>query len=142
MDIVIALILDPKGNLLIARRPSHVDCGGLWEFPGGKREAGETRESALIREVAEECGVTIAVGPLMTTAVHHVGNQSRNLFFYGCTLLEGTPIPRSATDLRWVSLSALNTYPFPEANQPLIKRLAASGERPQWLAEGHKDSSA
>src|SRR5690348_11765277 len=86
---VSAALIFRQGKILIARRPADTHLGGLWEFPGGKREPDETFEQCLAREVQEELGVKIAVGELFETVSHRYAEKSVRLKFFACRLLDG-----------------------------------------------------
>lgn len=114
-----------EGRLLIAQRHADSHLGGLWEFPGGKREPGETFEQALARELHEELGVRVEVGDLVEEVTHSYPAKTVRLRFYVCRLLEGEPSAIGCNDLRWISRKQLSAFPFPEADAHLLKQLSA-----------------
>lgn len=122
-DIVVAVISDAQGRLLIARRPETAMLGGLWEFPGGKIEKGETLEQALIREIREELGVQIAIRRDFMVLKHAYSHFKITLHAYLCDLESGNPEPRSSSELRWVLPQQLADFPFPKANRRLTVAL-------------------
>lgn len=118
-------LIDPDNRVLIARRPAGKAMAGLWEFPGGKLEPGETPEACLIRELEEELGVTTwksCLAPL-TFASHGYEGFHLLMPLYVCRKWEGTPIAREHTALKWVRARSLRDYEMPEADAPLIPAL-------------------
>lgn len=123
VEVAIAIIWK-EGRYLITRRKSDVHLADLWEFPGGKRMAGETLEACLLREVEEELGVQVKIEKLFCRLEHDYADGTVILQGYLCRLVTGNPKPLASQELRWVLPSALLSYPFPEANVSLINRLA------------------
>ena len=121
--IVVAIISDDKDRLLIARRPENAMLGGLWEFPGGKLEAGESMEQAIMREVEEELGIQIAVQREYMKLNHAYSHFKITMHAFMCIHLSGDPIPKASTDIRWVEPSQLGDFPFPKANRKLTLAL-------------------
>ncbi|WP_102106517.1 8-oxo-dGTP diphosphatase MutT [Oceaniglobus roseus] len=116
------LLVDPDGRVLLAQRPEGKSMAGLWEFPGGKVEAGETPEAALIRELQEELGIDTwqsCLAPL-TFASHSYDDFHLLMPLFVCRKWKGTPRPRENQVLKWVSVAALRDYPMPPADKPLI----------------------
>jgi 8-oxo-dGTP diphosphatase len=124
IDVVGGLVRDAAGRYLITqrRRGSHLE--GLWEFPGGKIEAGESPEAALRRELTEELGATFTVGKLFETVRWEYPDRSVLLRFYDCTLESGTVEPREGQAMAWVDPTDLPQYDFPPADRELIARLS------------------
>jgi mutator protein MutT len=122
---VVAAIVHRNGKILITRRLDHVHLAGLWEFPGGKVEAGESWEGALLREIREELGMEIAVGPEIFTIEHDYPTRSVRLHFFSCTVIRGEPQALDVSDLRWVTPAQLADFEFPPADAELIKKLIA-----------------
>lgn len=122
---VSAALVFHDGKLLITQR--HVDShlGGLWEFPGGKREAGETFEQCLVREIREEMGVEISVGELFEEIFHAYPEKSVRLKFFICKLLSGEPQPLDCAAVKWIGLSELAAHEFPAADARLLEKLRA-----------------
>jgi 8-oxo-dGTP diphosphatase len=124
-----AALIDPDGRVLIAKRPPDKAMAGLWEFPGGKIEAGETPEQALIRELAEELGIMVKEPCLapFTFASHSYDRFHLLMPLYLCRRWEGTPVPREHTSIKWVRPRDLiadpHTYPMPAADLPLLPML-------------------
>lgn len=119
-------LLDADNRVLIAQRPPGKAMAGLWEFPGGKVEPGETPEDAVIREMAEELGVTVTkpcLAPL-TFASFDYPEFHLLMPLYVCRRWEGTPVAREHSALKWVRAKRLRDYPMPPADEPLISHLA------------------
>lgn len=122
---VAAGVIVQDGRVLIAQRAATAHLGGLWEFPGGKRRAGETPEDCVAREIAEELGVTVRVGPRIAERVHAYPDRTVHLCFYVCEITSGLPVARGCAAFAWVAPAELKRYPFPEANAWLVDGLAA-----------------
>ncbi len=122
-----AALVDAEGRILVQQRPPGGSLAGLWEFPGGKIEPGETPEAALMRELAEELGVTIAIDALTPATFASAGLGARHLvmLIYLCRDWDGEPKPLHASDLRWCSIAELGDLPMPPADVPLIPLIAA-----------------
>ncbi len=115
-------LIDADGRVLLAQRPEGKSMAGLWEFPGGKVEAGETPEAALIRELDEELGIDTwesCLAPL-TFASHSYGDFHLLMPLFACRKWKGTPQPREGQTLKWVRANKLREYPMPPADIPLI----------------------
>jgi A/G-specific adenine glycosylase len=121
-EIVVAVIAR-DGQYLIGKRPSAGLLGGLWEFPGGKVEAGESHQAALVRECREELGVEVKTGGLIATVQHAYTHLRVTLNVYRCTLVKGTPKPRRHAELCWVSPGHFDNYAFPKANHKFLDLL-------------------
>ena len=118
-------LIDPDGRVLLAQRPEGKSLAGLWEFPGGKVEAGETPEAALIRELEEEIGINTwesCLAPL-TFASHSYEDFHLLMPLFACRKWSGIPQPKEGQTLKWVRSDALNTMPMPPADVPLISVL-------------------
>lgn len=126
-DIHVAAAIIIKGsNVLIARRPIDKHKGGYWEFPGGKVEPSETAKQALIREIAEEVNIRIQSAELFKEINYTYPEKSVHLHFFKCELFTGEAHGVEGQEIRWVKLSALSQYQFPEANQPIVDMLVAN----------------
>jgi 8-oxo-dGTP diphosphatase len=114
-------LLDREGAVLIAKRPEGRPLAGLWEFPGGKVEAGEEPEEALIRELHEELGIDIAKRDLMplTFASHAYPDFHLFMPVYLCRRWQGSVAPHEGQELLWVKPDALRLYDMPPADEPL-----------------------
>ncbi|MEO1721422.1 MAG: (deoxy)nucleoside triphosphate pyrophosphohydrolase [Pseudomonadota bacterium] len=117
-----AALIDPDGRVLLAQRPEGKAMAGLWEFPGGKVEAGETPEACLIRELSEELGVSTVESCLapMTFASHSYEDFHLLMPLYACRKWEGMARAREGQRLAWARKGALRDYPMPAADLPLI----------------------
>jgi mutator protein MutT len=111
------------GKLLITQRPPGSHLGGLWEFPGGKREAGESFEECLRRELAEELGIEVQVYELAADLTHHYPERSVHLKFYRCRWLRHEPRAILCHDWAWVGPEQLPDYRFPAADARLLEKL-------------------
>ena len=120
---VAAALIEQDGRFLIARRKEGVHLEGLWEFPGGKCEAGESFESCLQRELLEELGVEITQPQLFMTHHHEYLENSVELKFFFCTILRGRPTPLGCAELCWVPVYELHRYEFPPADLPVLRCL-------------------
>jgi len=115
-------LIDVDGRVLLAQRPEGKSMAGLWEFPGGKIEAGETPEAALIRELHEELGINTwssCLAPL-TFASHSYNNFHLLMPLFACRKWQGTPVAKEGQTLKWVRPNNLRDYPMPPADIPLI----------------------
>ena len=123
--VVACALIDPDGRVLIAQRPEGRSMAGLWEFPGGKIEADERPESALIRELKEELAIEVneaCLAPFIF-ASHAYPDFHLLMPLYVCRRWEGTPRAVDATALKWVHPRDLASYPMPAADIPLIPML-------------------
>lgn len=115
-----------KGDkVLIAKRPQDKHQGGLWEFPGGKIENGESAEEALIRELKEELDLTIGEPELFQEIRFEYPEKNVHLSFYRIDKFEGNEKGNENQEIRWVDIGELKHYLFPKANQPVVSRLLA-----------------
>jgi len=109
---------------LIARRQSGDHQGGRWEFPGGKRHHGESIADCLKREMLEEVGIEIQVGPLWRALTHVYPDRRVSLYFHFCDLVRGTPTPIQCDELRWIVPALLRDHPFVDGDLPVLPDLA------------------
>ena len=116
---VSAALIFRDGKLLITQRHEKSHLGGLWEFPGGKVEAGETFEQCLVREL----GLEISVGELFEEVSSAYPEKSVRLKFFICKLLSGEPQPLDCAAMKWVEKSGLATHEFPAADAHLLEKL-------------------
>ena len=122
IDVAVGIVIKNK-QVFLAKRSSKQHQGGLWEFPGGKREPEERPVDALIRELKEEVGIT----PLQTTffesIVHDYGDKKVQLHFFLIESFDGTERGAEGQLTKWVPVSELNNYSFPKANVPIVAQL-------------------
>jgi 8-oxo-dGTP diphosphatase len=120
--VVAVALIDADGRVLLAQRPAGKSLAGLWEFPGGKVEQGETPEAALIRELQEELGIDTWASCLapLTFASHAYADFHLLMPLFACRRWEGTPQSREGQTLKWVKPNELRDYPMPPADIPLI----------------------
>jgi 8-oxo-dGTP diphosphatase len=115
-------LVDADNRILLAQRPEGKSLAGLWEFPGGKVEAGETPEETLVRELEEELGVVTKIACLapLTFASHTYETFHLLMPLYICRRFEGIPQGQEGQAIKWVKAKALRDYPMPPADEPLI----------------------
>lgn len=120
--VVAAALTDGAGRVLVQQRPPGRQMAGLWEFPGGKLEPGETPEAALVRELAEELGITLAPADLTpaTFASAPLGDRHLLLLLYVCRTWTGEPQALDAVALRWATPDEMRVLPMPLADAPFV----------------------
>jgi len=123
MKKVTAAIIKDKNRLLIAKRHSKDPLGGKWEFPGGKIEPGETPQVCLVREIKEELGVDVEIGPFYDDNVYSSQDHDIHLLFYWAEVINGEVIPVVHDDLKWITIEELANFDFAPADIPIVKRL-------------------
>jgi A/G-specific adenine glycosylase len=121
--VAVGVIYDRRGRILIDKRKPHGLLGGLWEFPGGKTEPGESLEAALRREVAEELGIRIRILRPLTVVDHAYSHFRVRLHAFECRHVTGTPRCIACADVKWVSPTSLKRYAFPTANRKVLQAL-------------------
>jgi len=121
VHVAAAAIFDDQGRVLISRRPAHVHQGGLWEFPGGKFEPGETAAHALRRELHEELGISVQTARPLIQVVHDYPDKAVWLDVWRVDDFAGKPAGCEGQAIEWVAVGNLGEYPFPAANTPIIK---------------------
>ncbi len=129
-DVAVGLIFNATGEVLIQKRPEDGLLGGLWEFPGGKVEPGETFEAACRREVREELGIDVAVESAFHRLSHAYTHFKITLHAFRCRLVAGVPRSPGGQPVRWVAVEALPEYAFPRANRRLIEHLTDERHNP------------
>ncbi|HIK13276.1 MAG TPA: 8-oxo-dGTP diphosphatase MutT [Oscillatoriaceae cyanobacterium M33_DOE_052] len=129
-QIGVAVIWNDRGEFLIDRRLPKGVFGGLWEFPGGKLEPGETVEACIEREIREELGIGIAVGDRLIVVEYDYEQFKVTLNVHHCRHLEGEPRPLECAEVRWVRLDEIEQFTFPPANVKIIEALR------QWRGRG------
>lgn len=120
---VTAAVIGRDGKVLIAQRPMDGMLGGLWEFPGGKQQPGETLPQCLAREIREELGLEIEVGQPVITVKHSYTHFKITLHAFHCRVLAGQPRALQVAGWRWVTLAELDSFPFPRTDQKIIAAL-------------------
>jgi len=123
VHVAVGVIQNTNGEILIAKRPNHVHQGGLWEFPGGKIHEGETVTTALVRELNEELNINVINTSPLITIPHEYPDKTVYLDVYLVTEFTGQPHGNEGQQIRWVSLTDISGYKFPDANQPIIMAL-------------------
>lgn len=119
----VGVIWNEQQQILIDRRPPKGVMGGLWEFPGGKVEPGETIEECIRREIREELGIEIEVGKHLITIEHIYTHLHVTLAVHQCRHLTGIPQAIECEEIRWVRLDEIDQFTFPEANGQIITTL-------------------
>lgn len=122
---VVAAVVIREGRVLLTQRPPGTHLEGLWEFPGGKVEPGESDAGALIRELREELGVEAKVGALYGRVVHAYPERTVELSFYLCELGAAEPVALEVSGIAWAPLDRLSDYALPPADRPILERLQA-----------------
>lgn len=120
---VAAAVLEKNDRVLIAQRPQDGLLGGMWEFPGGKREDGEDLPTCLRREIKEELGATVRVGEEIGTFKHAYSHFRVTLHAFLCELKDGEPRPLQANEIRWVQLEELDSYPMGKLDRQIARSL-------------------
>ena len=121
-EVVAALVWD-KNKFMICQRPENKSCGLLWEFAGGKVEAGETKEQALIREFQEELGITLSVGKAFTEVTHEYPHMTVHLTLFNATIADGIPQKLEHNDIRWITVSEIPNYEFCPADTEILSQI-------------------
>lgn len=128
IEVVCGVVVDGAGKVLSCRRGKGRHLAGLWEFPGGKVEAGEAPEVALVRELGEELDVSVHVGRRLESVVEWTdGEVSIRLSGYWCRISEGVPRALEHEELRWCSVPELGGLEWAEADLPLVAEITAKG---------------
>lgn len=126
---VVTALIQREGKILVGQRPQGQSLAGVWEFPGGKIELGETPEEALKRELHEELGIDAEVGELALASTHNYGPTGIILLFYHVQYWKGELRPVHHTELKWLVPRELTQWALPEANRKILRRiLTAVGE--------------
>ena len=126
IHVAAAVIRGNDGRILIAKRPEHVHQGGLWEFPGGKVEPGESVRAALERELSEELQIRVTQARPLLQVNHDYPDKQVLLDVWEVGAFKGQPHGAEGQSLAWVALRQLVDYPFPAANQPIVAAVAGA----------------
>lgn len=124
-EVVAGLIRDGE-RILICQRPANKARGLLWEFPGGKVEAGESKEAALIRECCEELGVTLNVGDVYAELTHEYPDMTVRLTLFEARIAEGVPRRIEHADVKWIKPEEITEYPFCPADKEICGKISKS----------------
>jgi A/G-specific adenine glycosylase len=119
----VGVISNHQKQILIDKRRAEGSLGGLWEFPGGKLEPGETLEDCIKREIQEELAIEIEVKEHLITIEHTYTNFKVTLNVYQCDYISGEPQPLESDEIRWVTLDEIDKFTFPKANKKIIAAL-------------------
>jgi mutator protein MutT len=125
--VVAAAIIQHEEKFLLTRRKPQSHLGGLWEFPGGKKEAGETLVTCLRREVKEELGVEISEPQAFHSLWYQYSEMELELHFFTCFITEGHPQAIDCAEIAWVHKHELISYTFPPADIPVLKKILQAG---------------
>ncbi|RMH31037.1 MAG: (deoxy)nucleoside triphosphate pyrophosphohydrolase [Nitrospirae bacterium] len=125
---VAAALIQREGRYLLSQRHGNSHLGGLWEFPGGKQEAGESLEQCLRRELLEELGIEIGVPELVFTQRYLYLDRAVELFFFSCSILQGEPRPLGCAAVRWVRPDDFHLYEFPPADAAILDKIIQGHE--------------
>jgi len=123
--VVAAAVVIREGRVLLTRRAEGQHLAGMWEFPGGKLEDGESPEEALVRECREECGIDVEVGEIVDVTHHRFPEKDVLLLFYRCELRRGEVLHLQVADHAWVVPMELGRYPLPPADDRVVARIQA-----------------
>lgn len=123
MTEVVAALIWNEDHFLICQRPPHKARGLLWELVGGKIEAGESKEQALIRECREELGIQISVHDIFTEVIHEYPDISIRLTVFHATITEGLPQKLEHNDIRWITIHDINSFSFSPADIEILNKL-------------------
>ncbi len=126
INVVAAVICNEDNKILIAQRNLKKSQGGLWEFPGGKIELGETREHAIIREIKEEMNIEIEVEKYLAEKVFEYPEKTINLIALKCKIINGKITLNEHEDAKWINKNELTNYNFAPADRFIIKKLRRS----------------
>jgi A/G-specific adenine glycosylase len=125
-----AVVMNRKGEILIAQRRVEDMLGGLWEFPGGKQESGETIQQCIVRELKEELGINIETGEFLITVKHAYSHFTMEMHTYFAKIKSGRPRPIECQDYQWRKISELRKVPYSKADLYIIDELEKNQETP------------
>ena len=121
--VVAAAVLIDQGKVLLTRRLDGQHLAGMWEFPGGKLEPGESPEDAVVRECAEECGIDVEVVDILDVTHHRYPEKDVLLLFYRCKLVAGEVQHLQVAEHAWVAPSELEDFALPPADERIVRRI-------------------
>ena len=128
MDVTAAVIGGPDGRILVCSRPAGTHMAGKWEFPGGKIEPGETAETCIRREIREELGMEIAVGPVLTVMEHDYGVKYVRVTFF-LAVSDDAPTAKDHQGFRWVTPEEIGSVDFLDADRPVSEEIRKKSEK-------------
>ena len=131
---VVLAVIERRGRVLICKRRTDDFLGGYWEFPGGKREPGETWLACVRRELREELGIAVVGIRWFSDLRYRYGAREIRFKVFRCRIRQGRPRPLDAQAVRWIPIRRLSRYRFPPANRPLTIRLTADAGVPKKVA--------
>ena len=123
LEIGIGIIFNKKGELLIDQRLDESNMGGMWEFPGGKKESSESIEDTILREIQEELAIDVKIGEKLLSFTHLFSNKKLYFTVHICTWVSGNPKPLASQRVLWIAPKELYDFPFPAANKKIIDQL-------------------
>jgi len=123
LEIGIGIIFNKKGELLIDQRLDESNMGGMWEFPGGKKESSESIEDTILREIQEELAIDVKIGEKLLSFTHLFSNKKFYFTVHICRWVSGDPKPLASQRVLWISPKELCDFPFPAANKKIIDQL-------------------
>ena len=123
MTQVVAALIRDKNKFMICQRPAHKTRGLLWEFVGGKVEAGETKEAALVRECREELAITLDVGKVFCEVTHVYPDITVHLTLFNASIAAGIPQKLEHNDIRWITPAEIPQYDFCPADKVILKKI-------------------
>lgn len=126
------IIINDRRQVLLAQRPQGGMLGGLWEFPGGSQEKGETMEQCIARELKEEMGLDVRVGPTLVVVPHAFSHFTMNLHAHWVRINSGKPRPIQCDAVKWVNGAHLKKYPFPRADLTILEKILATKAWPKF----------
>ena len=126
IDVVCGVIENSDGRFLACLRPADKHLGGMWEFPGGKVDPGESPETALIRELKEELGVDVEIGRALTPVIWSYESRSIRLLPFHCDIIRGEPRPIEHTELRWCTPEDFDSLHWADADVPILREIISS----------------
>ena len=128
MTRVVAALIWDNGRFMICQRPGHKTRGPLWEFVGGKVEAGESSQQALIRECKEELDVTVSVGDAFIEVIHEYPDMTVDLTLFHCEIAEGEPKMLEHNDIKWITPDEIDNFDFCPADKEILAKIKTSAK--------------